>query len=186
MNEVRNGEQKEHRYLYFETCYGCQKLHKYFRSLLIKDASLLTWSYIRELRNGRKFKCENKRFIIFILFLKRVVFQIFFLNSVESWFHNRFICVGVDISMRYSQGDGVNTSLSRITYCTHVVYTSPSLVLCSFPVCLWVSSVARSCATKGANNKDNVWKPSIPAGINCPPPSKTISPITWFGTISPR
>ena len=51
---------------------------------------------------------------------------------------------------------------------------------CSFPVCLWVSSVARSCSTKD----DNVCKPNIPAGINCPPPSKTISPITWFGTIS--
>ena len=47
-----------------------------------------------------------------------------------------------------------------------------------------VSSVARSCATKDANNKDNVWKPNIPAGIYCPPPSKTISPLTWFGTIS--
>ena len=24
------------------------------------------------------------------------------------------------VSMRYSQGDGVNTSLSRLMYCTHV------------------------------------------------------------------
>ena len=44
--------------------------------------------------------------------------------------------------------------------------------------CVWVSSVARSCATRDANNKYNVWKPSIPAGINRPPPSKTISPVT--------
>ena len=87
------------------------------------------------------------------------------------------------ISMRYSQGDGVNTSLSRITYCTHVVYTSPCLILSCVPF-LYVCSVARSCATKGASNKDNVWKSSIPAGIKCPPPSKTISPITWFGAIS--
>ena len=58
--------------------------------------------------------------------------------------------------------------------------------LCSFPVCVWVSSVARSCATKDANNKDNVWKSSIPAGINCPPPSKTVSHSTRFGTISTR
>ena len=60
MNEVRNGEQKEQKCLYFEICYGCQKLHKYFRSLLIKDTHLLTCSYIGELRDGRKFKCENK------------------------------------------------------------------------------------------------------------------------------
>ena len=42
MNEVRNGEQKEHKYLYFEIFYGGQRLHEYFRSLLIKDTSLLT------------------------------------------------------------------------------------------------------------------------------------------------
>ena len=56
----------------------------------------------------------------------------------------------------------------------------------SFPVCVWVSSVAQSCATKDANNKDCVCKSTIPAGINCPPPSKTISPITRFGTIETR
>ena len=37
MNEVRNGVQKEHKYLYFEIFYDGQKLHKYFRSLLIKN-----------------------------------------------------------------------------------------------------------------------------------------------------
>ena len=26
------------------------------------------------------------------------------------------------VSMRYSHGDGVNTSLSRLVYCTHVYY----------------------------------------------------------------
>ena len=62
------------------------------------------------------------------------------------------------------------------------VFTSSRVLV--FLFCMWLSSVARSCATKDANNKDYVWKPSIPAGINCPPPSKTISPITWFGTIS--
>ena len=85
------------------------------------------------------------------------------------------------VSMRYSQGDGVNPLLSRITYCTHVLVL---VDLCSFSVCVWVFSLARSCAAKDANNKDNVWKPSIPAGIKCPPPSKTISLKTWFGTIS--
>ena len=44
--------------------------------------------------------------------------------------------------------------------------------------------MARSCAARDANNKDNVCKPNIPAGIKCPPPSKRISPITWFGAIS--
>ena len=29
---------------------------------------------IGELRNGRKFKCENKPFIVFILILRRVLF----------------------------------------------------------------------------------------------------------------
>ena len=35
------------------------------------------------------------------------------------------------VSMRYSQGDGVNTSLSRIMYCTHVIVfgSVPSSVL---------------------------------------------------------
>ena len=28
MSEVRNGEQKGHKYLYSEIFYGCQKLHK--------------------------------------------------------------------------------------------------------------------------------------------------------------
>ena len=90
--------------------------------------------------------------------------------------------------MRYPQGDGVNTSLSRLVYCTHVYCQVPlvSVDWCSFPICVRVSSVARPCATKDAKNKDNVWKLNVPAGINCPPPSKTISPITWFGTISTR
>ena len=42
MNEVRNGERKEQKHLYFELFYGGQKLHKYFCSFLIKDTSLLT------------------------------------------------------------------------------------------------------------------------------------------------
>ena len=74
MNEVCNGEHKEQKYLYFELFYGGQELHKYVRSLLIKDTSLLTWLSIGELRNGRKFKCENKPFIAFILILRRVLF----------------------------------------------------------------------------------------------------------------
>ena len=82
------------------------------------------------------------------------------------------------VSMRYSQGEGVNTSLSRIMYCTHVVC---SLVFGgrSFSVlCVCLSSMARSCAARDASNKDNLCISTIPAGINCPPPSKTISPVT--------
>ena len=74
MSEVRNGEQKRHKYLYSEIFCGDQKLHKYFSSLLIKDRSLLTCSYIGELRSDRKYQCENKPFIVVILILKRVLF----------------------------------------------------------------------------------------------------------------
>ena len=52
--------------IYSEIFYGGQKLHKYFSSLLIRGTSLLICLYIGELRNGRKFKCENKPFIVFI------------------------------------------------------------------------------------------------------------------------
>ena len=65
---------KEQKYLYSEIFYGNQKLHKYFSSSLIRGTSLLTCSYIGELRDGRKLKCENKPFIVFILILRRVLF----------------------------------------------------------------------------------------------------------------
>ena len=42
---------------------------------------------------------------------------------------------------------------------------------------VWLSSVARSCATRDASNKDNVCKPTVPAGINRPPPSETTSHV---------
>ena len=71
MSQVRNGEQKEQKYLHPNFFYGGQKLHKYFRSLLIKGTSLLACLYIGELRNGRKFKCENKPFVVFILILSK-------------------------------------------------------------------------------------------------------------------
>ena len=62
----------------------------------------------------------------------------------------------------------------------------PSILCRSFPVRVWVSSVLRSGATKDANNKHYVGKPTIPAGMNCPPSSKTISHVTRFGTIETR
>ena len=58
---------------YLKIFCGGQKLHKYFSSL-INYTSLLTCSYIGELRNGRKVKCEIKPFIAFILVLTRVLF----------------------------------------------------------------------------------------------------------------
>ena len=74
MSEVSNGEQKEQKYLLSEIPYDRQKLHKYLSSLLIKGTSLLTYSYIGKLGNDRKFECENKPFIVFILALRRVLF----------------------------------------------------------------------------------------------------------------
>ena len=78
MNEVRNGDLKEQKYLYSKIFYAGQKLHKYFSFLLIRGTSLLTSSYIGEIRNGRKFKCEKKPFIAFTLSLRRVSFSFFF------------------------------------------------------------------------------------------------------------
>ena len=80
----------------------------------------------------------------------------------------------ISVSMRYSQGGGVNTSLSRLMYCAHVVCSLVVPFLCV----VWLSSVVRSCATRDASNKDNVCKPTIPTGINRPPPSETISYVT--------
>ena len=58
----------------------------FFRSLLIKDTSLLTCSYIGELRHARKFRCENKPFIIFILFLEGFCFRFdFVLLSIRTY-----------------------------------------------------------------------------------------------------
>ena len=61
-------------YLYSEMFSGDQKLHKSFSSLRVGGTSLLTCSYIGELRNGRKFKCENKPFMVFILILRKLFF----------------------------------------------------------------------------------------------------------------
>ena len=48
----------------------CINIH----SLRVRGTSLLTCSYIGELRNGRKFKREHKPFIVFVLILRRVLF----------------------------------------------------------------------------------------------------------------
>ena len=90
------------------------------------------------------------------------------------------------VYMRYSQGDGVNTSLSRPTFCVCLLVYSCCVFYCvqlCYVVCSRVISPARSCATWDDNNKDNVCTPTIPAGLKRPPPSKTTSLITWFGTV---
>ena len=74
MDEVRNGEQKEHGYLYFEIFYGGQILHKHVSFLLNKDTSLSTCSFNDELLNDRKLKCENEPFIVFTFILERALF----------------------------------------------------------------------------------------------------------------
>ena len=66
--------EKEQKYLCTEKFYGRQKLHKHFISLLIGGTSVWTCSYIGELCNDRKFKCENKPCIVLILILRRVSF----------------------------------------------------------------------------------------------------------------
>ena len=73
-----------------------------------------------------------------------------------------------------------------ISPCLGLLYPRVSLLLVSLVVCYIVLPAARSCAAWDDNNKINVCKPSIPAGLKCPPLSKTISPITWFGTILNR
>ena len=83
MCEVRNGENKGHRYLHPEIFYGGQKLRKYVCSLrvTVEVSPLLICSYIGELRNGRKFKCENEPFIVLIFILRRVLYSICFLKD---------------------------------------------------------------------------------------------------------
>ena len=76
--------------------------------------------------------------------------------------------------MFYSQGDGVNTSLSRRMYCTHqccsLVVPFLSCVLCGYLP--W-----HGCVLPGTK-VGNVWKPTIPAGISRTPSPETISHVT--------
>ena len=67
------------------------------------------------------------------------------------------------VSMRYSQGDGFNTSLPGFMYCTHEYYVRSFLDVSirDSASCVWLSSVARSFATWDDSNKDNVWTPTI-------------------------
>ena len=75
------------------------------------------------------------------------------------------------VSMCYSQGDGFNTSLFKISYlnCTHghlVVAVVVSVVSVWY---VWLCSVARSCATQDDVNKDYVCTLTTSLEINRPP-----------------
>ena len=59
-------------------------------------------------------------------------------GDVKLRFHNSFIYVGVDISMRYSQGDGVNTSLSKLVLCPR------SVAVCSI-IQYWITHATVMC-----------------------------------------
>ena len=85
--------------------------------------------------------------------------------------------------MRYSQGDEVNTSLSRIcTVPTSRVFGSVRLYSFLVPFLLcgylpWHGHVLPGTKVINESNKDNVCKPTIPAETNRPPPSETISHV---------
>ena len=64
---LRDGEQKEHTILYSKIYHGGQILPNYLGPNYL---GLLTCSYIGELRTGRKLKCDNEPFVVFILFLR--------------------------------------------------------------------------------------------------------------------
>ena len=87
-------------------------------------------------------------------------------------FDKRFIYVGVDISI-YALLPGGRSSYPPGLACT--VPTFSVVVLCSLAL-----PSARPCAVRDDNNKDDVCTRTIPAGLKHPPPSKTISLITWF------
>ena len=79
--------------------------------------------------------------------------------------------------MRYSQGDGVHTPCLRLVLYPRSV---DIVILVSLRLCSLVLPSARSCAGWDNNNKYDVCTRTIPAGPKCPPPSTTISLITWF------
>ena len=83
------------------------------------------------------------------------------------------------VSMRYSQGDGVHTPLSWLILYPHSGVVSVSVYVYVL-LCYLGLPVARSCAVWDNKNKNDVCTRTIPAGLKYPPPSKTISSITWF------
>ena len=85
------------------------------------------------------------------------------------------------VSMRFSQGDGVHTSLDwLVLYPRSLLVVLAIVILVSLRLCSLLLPSARSCAVWNNNNKYDVCTRTIPAGLKCPPPSKTTSLITWF------
>ena len=83
------------------------------------------------------------------------------------------------VSMRYSQGDGLHTPLSRLVlYPLSVVSECLSTFVLS---CVILRYPRHGHVLTGTIIiKINVCTRIIPAGLKRPPPSKTISSITWF------
>ena len=93
--------------------------------------------------------------------------------------HNRFIYVGVDISsyaLLTERRSSYPLVLVKLLYPRSLVYKWSKFVY--LYTCYSGLPSARLCAVKDENNKVNVCTPFIPAGLKCPPPSKTISLIT--------
>ena len=84
-------------------------------------------------------------------------------------FSDRFICKGVDISIHVLLSQGSDLIPPCLGYVLHPRVVPGCL---TYLCCVWLSSVARSCATRDDSNKDNVFTQTISAGINHPPPSR--------------
>ena len=59
--------------------------------------------------------CATTNFFLYFIFVATGVFAYDSITVSSAW-------ELTSVSMRYSQGEGVNTSLSRVMYCTHVKY----------------------------------------------------------------
>ena len=86
------------------------------------------------------------------------------------------------VSMCSSQGDGFNISLSRSLHCTVPIVSQCRCVLERESIrdsvcCVWLSSVARSCATQDDVHKDYVCTLTTSPGYKSPVSSETITHI---------
>ena len=62
--------------------------------------------------------------------------------------------------------------LCTVPTISSVLSSVPSSVPGLSYFCVWLSSVAQSCAARDESNKDNLCTPTISAGINRSPPSR--------------
>ena len=76
----------------------------------------------------------------------------------------------ISVSMCYSQGDGLNTSLFGLLclYCTLSQYWHCYRVVV-YVCCVWLCSVVRPYVTQDDVNKDDVCTPTMSPVINRPP-----------------